>query len=188
MGNTQSGANDFALGNMAKGSNFDKDELKKFQTAFMKVAAESPGAGTTVIDQEQFGKALAECDVKAVNGNFLSLLFNAFDKNGDGAVNFVEFTTGLSIVLKGTPAEKYEMCFSIYDKDKSGYLDKDELLKVLTSMNVALKASENNNNAYSDSDIKGFVDTIFSEAGGPEKLSYDQFLAACSKHPELVEF
>ena len=42
-------------------------------------------------------------EVPAGAGNFLGLLFNAFDKNGDGVLNYVEFCAGLSIILKGAP-------------------------------------------------------------------------------------
>ena len=100
-GSPLTGSNDFSLGQMAKSVHFSKDELKRFQSAFMAIAADSPDAGSTVITLEQFGRALNNVEVPAASSNFLSLLFNAFDKNGDGKVNFVEFCAGLSIILKG---------------------------------------------------------------------------------------
>jgi len=96
-----SGANDFALGQMAKTVHFGKDELRNMQAAFMKIAADSPEAGSTVITLEQFGRALNSVEVPAGAGNFLGLLFNAFDKNGDGVLNYVEFCAGLSIIVAG---------------------------------------------------------------------------------------
>ena len=48
-------------------------------------------------------RALNNVEVPAGAGNFLGLLFNAFDKNGDGVLNYVEFCAGLSIILKGAP-------------------------------------------------------------------------------------
>ena len=164
MGNTlNTGANDFALGTMAKGSHFTKDELQQFQKSFMEVAGESKDIGTTVISQAQFGKAIANCNVPAANGSFLSLLFNAFDKNGDGAVNFVEFTAGLAIVLKGarrprtlaparrervgahpgTPQEKYQLCFEIYDTGKTGTITKAEMRQVALPCTTARSHAAN---------------------------------------------
>merc|ERR1719345_636023 len=96
-----SGTNDFALGKMAKNVHFSKEELQKMQSAFMTIAADSPEAGSTAITLEQFGRALNNVEVPAGAGNFLGLLFNAFDKNGDGVLNYVEFCAGLSIILKG---------------------------------------------------------------------------------------
>ena len=48
-------------------------------------------------------RALNNVEVPAGAGNFLGLLFNAFDKNGDGVLNYVEFCAGLSIILEGAP-------------------------------------------------------------------------------------
>ena len=100
-GASLSGSNDFALGQMAKSVHFGKDELRNMQAAFMKIAADSPEAGSTVITLEQFGRALNTVEVPAGAGNFLGLLFNAFDKNGDGVLNYVEFCTGLSVIVAG---------------------------------------------------------------------------------------
>ena len=86
---------------MAKSVHFGKDELRNMQAAFMKIAADSPEAGSTVITLEQFGRALNTVEVPAGAGNFLGMLFNAFDKNGDGVLNYVEFCTGLSVVVAG---------------------------------------------------------------------------------------
>ena len=100
-GASLSGSNDFALGQMAKSVHFGKDELRNMQAAFMKIAADSPEAGSTVITLEQFGRALNTVEVPAGAGNFLGMLFNAFDKNGDGVLNYVEFCTGLSVIVAG---------------------------------------------------------------------------------------
>ena len=183
-----SGTQDFSLGSIARQTNFTKEELIKFRQAFMEIAAKSPEIGDTVISQEQFGEMLALVEVPASNASFMSLLFNAFDKNGDGFVNFVEFTAGLSMVLKGTPQEKYQLCFEIYDVKKTGYITKPEMRQVLASMNLVLRASESSNRGYTNDDLDAFVTKIFSEAGQPEKLSFDDFIAQVSKNPELVDF
>ena len=52
----------------------------------MAVAGESANIGSTVISQEQFGIALTKAGVDANASNFMSLLFNAFDKNGKDQV------------------------------------------------------------------------------------------------------
>lgn len=189
MGNAgSSGSQEFALGAIARKTHFTKEELLKFRQAFMEVAVKSPDIGNAVISQEQFGEVMALVEVPASNSSFMSLLFNAFDKNGDGLVNFVEFTAGLSMVLKGSPAEKYQLCFEIYDVKKTGFITKPEMRQVVASMNLVLRASESSNRGYTDDDLDAFVATVFSEAGQPEKLTFDDFISEVSKHPELVDF
>ena len=187
-GASLSGTNDFALDAMAKSVHFSKDELQKMQSAFMKIAADSPEAGSTVITLEQFGRALNNVEVPAGAGNFLGLLFNAFDKNGDGVLNYVEFCAGLSIILKGTSDEKYHMCFDIYDVEKTGYISKSEMRKVLTAMNVVLRATESQNRAFSEADVETFVKTLFEEAGANDRLNYDDFVKVVKNHPEIIDF
>ena len=189
MGNAaSSGSHEFALASIARQTTFSKEELLKFRQAFMEIAAKSPDIGDTVISQEQFGEVLNLVEVPASNGSFMSLLFNAFDKNGDGLVNFIEFTAGLSMVLKGSPQEKYQLCFEIYDVNKTGFITKPEMRQVLASMNLVLRASESSNRGYTDDDLDTFVAKIFQDAGQPEKLSFDDFIAQVCKHPELVDF
>ena len=50
-------------------------------------------------------------------------------------VNFKEFCSGLSVVLKGTPEERYELCFEIYDTDKTGAVTKEEMRQVMGAYN-----------------------------------------------------
>ena len=105
-----SGANDFSLGQMAASTKFSKDELRHMHTAFMAAAKASSESGSTVITREQFGEILSAAQWgHSENAGFLSALYDAFDKNGDGLVNFAEFTAGASVILKGTPDEKYQV-------------------------------------------------------------------------------
>ena len=69
QGTPLSGSNDFSLGQMAKSVHFSKEELKKMQSAFMAIAADSPNAGSTVITLEQFGRALNNVEVPAVDAH-----------------------------------------------------------------------------------------------------------------------
>merc|ERR1712194_720369 len=78
---------------------------------------------------------------------------------------------GLSIILKGTSDEKYHMCFDIYDVEKTGYISKSEMRKVLTAMNVVLRATESQNRAFSEADVETFVKTLFEEAGANDRLN-----------------
>jgi Ca2+-binding EF-hand superfamily protein len=64
--------------------------------------------------------------------------FAEFDDNGDGVIsrgecyNFVKRFLGGPVVTKLDPIEQLVLkIFSKYDKDRSGYLDKPEVLKML---------------------------------------------------------
>jgi len=193
MGNTLdtmgAGPASFSLAAIAKDTHFTREELIVLHENFHKAAQASPQDGTSVINKEQFQAILQSANIQTANQGFLDELFNAFDKNNDGTVNFIEFCTGLSVMLKGTSEEKLKLSFEIYDQDKSGKISQSEMMQVLQNMNVSLKAATGSQ-GYTDEDIQQFVSKIYSECDldGNSFLSYSEFYKAVVKYPGLVEF
>lgn len=56
--------------------------------------------------------------------------FRAFDKDGSGFVDFVEYVTALSVFQKGNPEERLRLLFDLYDTDKSGKLSYNEIFQM----------------------------------------------------------
>lgn len=65
-----------------------------------------------------------------------SRLFDLYDEDLSGYLDFRELISCLSVVVKGTFEEKLRMIFDIYDVDASGYLSNDE---ITTMLNKTLK-------------------------------------------------
>ena len=55
----------------------------------------------------------------------------AVDKDGSGTIDMRELLTGLSTALRGDATQRAEFYFSLYDTDKSGCLEEDELYRLL---------------------------------------------------------
>ena len=197
MGQAQSGEshNPFGMSAIAQKSNFPKEELEDIRKEFMKLAAKSPEVGDAVIKKEQFGEALKAAGVQPSNEAFANALYAQFDQNGDGVINFVEFCAGLAVLLKGTPMEKYQLCFEIYDVEKTGTINKKEMLQVFKAMNLALDcaADGGSRKSYSEAELQSFVDDVFKKgeekaANKDEQLSFNEFLRAVKAYPQLVDF
>jgi serine/threonine-protein phosphatase 2B regulatory subunit len=63
---------------------------------------------------------------------YIDRMFQLFDEDGDGNIQFVEFLSGLNILSeKGSEDEKLEFSFMIYDFDGDGAISRDELAKML---------------------------------------------------------
>lgn len=65
---------------------------------------------------------------------FLDRLFNAFDVDGNDAVDFVELSSGLSVLCGGTQEEKVVAAFSLFDANGDGFITAEEMQKYLASV------------------------------------------------------
>eukprot|EP00163_Fabomonas_tropica_P020258 TRINITY_DN3568_c0_g1_i2.p1 TRINITY_DN3568_c0_g1~~TRINITY_DN3568_c0_g1_i2.p1 ORF type:complete len:209 (-),score=50.33 TRINITY_DN3568_c0_g1_i2:283-819(-) len=164
------------------------DELLELRGHFFKLAKKSEYKSE--INRKQFDEALALVDIHVDNKAFLDRLFDVFDRENDGLVNFKEFVTGCSLLTRGTQEEKIAVCFEIYDLEHTGYITKKEMYQVLKAINSTLELVTEDGEQLSKSQIKEFVEEVFdaSDATDNGKLSYDEFQTAVKEYPELVSF
>ena len=56
-----------------------------------------------------------------------------FDGDNSGEVDFVEFLSGLSLIIRGDTQTKLKFAFRIYDIDNDGFISNGELYQVVQS-------------------------------------------------------
>ena len=49
----------------------------------------------------------------------------------DNTIDFLEYVAALNLVLRGTLEHKLKWTFKIYDKDRNGCIDRQELLDIV---------------------------------------------------------
>ena len=107
-------------------SHFSAAEVKALWVQFASLG-KADGGSEILLNRADFQTA-----VGMKNSTFVDRLFAVFDENDDGAINFSEFLTILSVLsTKALPAEKLEVSFKIYDMDKDGKIGRDELATML---------------------------------------------------------
>ncbi|RHY27525.1 hypothetical protein DYB32_010802, partial [Aphanomyces invadans] len=89
------------------------------------------------LDQAHFDKCflhLMEGDSTPTTIAFLRRLFDLFDSNQDGWVDFSELSAGLSILCAGSKEDKVHAAFTLFDFNGDGSISLDEMIKYLTSV------------------------------------------------------
>lgn len=69
---------------------------------------------------------------------FMERLFQIFDAGHDAHVDFKELICGLSVLCRGSIEDRLKMCFQLFDRNMDGFVDRDELRAMLTSMYALL--------------------------------------------------
>ncbi|EGC34984.1 calcium-binding protein [Dictyostelium purpureum] len=160
-------------------THFDSRELKTLYKQFRK---DSPSG---IINRSEFKEIMSQM---GVGDTFLQdLLFNVFDKNKDGTINFQEFVCGLSSLTRGTPEEKIEFAFSLYDLDGSGYITKMEMEKILESMYKLVGTFVTCSGKKFDLQdlIDQFFDTMDENADG--FISLEEYKRGTLKNPDIIQ-
>jgi len=123
MGNNQTSIKKEELDKLHAITHFDQKELKAMFKQFKK---ETP---SLVINKDEFREVMKQMGV--LDSFLQDLIFNVFDDNKDGSINFQEFVTALSVMTRGDPNEKLEFAFSMYDLDGNGFIDKEEMQQIM---------------------------------------------------------
>ncbi|XP_069724458.1 lysophosphatidylcholine acyltransferase 2-like isoform X1 [Phaenicophaeus curvirostris] len=152
---------------ISKKLNLKWNHVREQLDTFAAIASASKGGRIGI---EEFAEYL-----KLPISDVLKELFQLFDRNGDGTIDFREYVIGLSILCNPANTEDtIQMAFKLFDMDDDGTITEDEFASVIQS---ALGVPELD------------VSILFKEIDADEtgKLSYDEFKNFALSHPEYAK-
>ncbi|KYR00127.1 calcium-binding protein [Tieghemostelium lacteum] len=143
---------------LSKQTSLSKNEITKLHKEFKEADKDKNGSFNRAEFIEFFKPRLPNFPQ-----DHLSNLFDTFDTDKSGSIDFKELSIAISIFGKASAEEKLTVLFDVWDKDASGSLEKVEiesLVKMMVEVGKAMGKKE--------SDVTVFINKLF------EKLDADK--------------
>ncbi|KAM5286293.1 guanylyl cyclase-activating protein 1 [Hipposideros larvatus] len=168
------------MGNVMEGKSVEELSSTECHQWYKKFMTECPSGQLTLYEFRQiFGlKNLSQS-----TSQYVEQMFETFDFNKDGYIDFMEYVAALSLVLKGKVEQKLRWYFKLYDVDGNGCIDRDELLTIIRAIRAINPCSDSTMSA------EEFTDTVFSriDINGDGELSLEEFMEGVQKDQMLLD-
>ncbi|XP_064630263.1 Kv channel-interacting protein 1-like isoform X3 [Lineus longissimus] len=171
------------LEQLCRNTKFSKKELQIMYRGFKQ---ECP---TGIVDEETFkeiysqffpqgGKFTGNSDAST----YAHYVFNTFDKDNNGTINFEEFVMGLSVLSRGSLHEKLQWAFDLYDINGDGIITKDEMLDIVSAIyDMMGRFAEP---CVDETTARDHVDRVFQKMDLNQDgvISMDEFMDTCRRN------
>lgn len=131
-----------------------------------------------LIDKAEFFEGL---EIK--NKQLSDRLFEIFDKDKNGTVDYDEFISTIEEITNGSKDKKIRFAFKLHDLDNSGFIDKEELSILISQSFVE------NNLDYDEFQLSLLVDEFFLKADKDKSgtIDFDEFLNIATDSPDFID-
>ena len=131
-----------------------------------------------LIDRREFQNGLNLSNIEISNR-----LFDIFDKDNSGSIDYNEFMDTIKSMVSGKEEEKIRFAFELHDLDNSGYIDRYEL-KVLIKQSFI-----ENNLDFDEFQLELLVQEFFKKADKDHSntIDFEEFLDVAHDYPDFIE-
>ncbi|KAK7137557.1 hypothetical protein R3I94_013266 [Phoxinus phoxinus] len=161
-------------------SNFNRKELQVLYRGFKN---ECPSG---VVNEETFKQIYSQFFPHGDASTYAHYLFNAFDSSQSGSIKFEDFITALSILLRGTTTEKLQWTFNLYDINKDGYINKEEMTDIVKAIYDMM--GRFTYPALKTDTTKQHVDAFFQKMDKNRDgvVTLDEFILSCQEDENIM--
>jgi len=169
---------------------YNRDEIKGMHGDFI---GDYP-KGT--INKEQFVQGYKKHPlIKSSSSKYFEKLFEAFDSDQSGEIEFSEYLIALSVLQFGTSEDKLRLIFEQFDTDKNGKITSQELVSMITAIyklnNSRASIRSNRSSSFSiNIDAKEKAREIMRKLDSDNNgtVSIAEFVSGCLADEELKQF
>ncbi|XP_038182645.1 Kv channel-interacting protein 1 isoform X7 [Arvicola amphibius] len=178
-------------------TNFTKRELQVLYRGFKNVRSPPPKAlrpgvishrecPSGAVNEETFKQIYAQFFPHGDASTYAHYLFNAFDTTQTGSVKFEDFVTALSILLRGTVHEKLRWTFNLYDINKDGYINKEEMMDIVKAIYDMM--GKYTYPVLKEDTPRQHVDVFFQKMDKNKDgiVTLDEFLESCQEDDNIM--
>ncbi|XP_070607827.1 guanylyl cyclase-activating protein 3 [Erythrolamprus reginae] len=170
------------------GANESMEEITAMENYqwYAKFMKECPSGQLTIYECK---KVLGLENTTTQADSYVEKVFNIFDTNKDGLIDFLELLAAINLVIRGKIDQKLKWYFKLYDIDGSGTIDRKEVISMLMAVqtinnNQEMTPEELTNLIFQKIDVNNDGELTLEELmNGVEKD--EQFREIISKSFEL---
>ena len=148
------------MGMLAVAKTLSKEEIAGMKEIFQ--AFDTDKSGTVTISELMDGLRKKGVDKAASD---VADLVNNMDMDGNGELDYEEFIAATLSTAKMENDDNLARAFAYFDKDNSGYISREEVVKVIADFGLE----------FMEGDVNEFMEAADTNKDG--KIDYDEFLA-----------
>ncbi|XP_028045054.1 Kv channel-interacting protein 2 [Monomorium pharaonis] len=149
---------------------FSKDQIRKLYRAFKQLCPR--GCATSNDLKPAYIKLFPLGDP----ARYAQIVFNSFDRDGDGIVSFSDLLRAMTLIINGNVDQKLSWIFEFYDLNGDGCITKEEMLIIVSAIYEMVQ-----NVQTIQSVVNKQVDRFFEkmDANKDGIVSREEFISGC---------